>query len=62
MPNPLLWGQVSQERLEALAFFAHAMYRSYDLAMLALDTLDKRDAGDRVEKYRTYLDTAGLDA
>lgn len=62
MPNPLNWGQLSTERLEALAFFSHAIYRSYDVSMLAMEWLDKRDKGNRVELYRLYLDHAGLDA
>jgi FkbM family methyltransferase len=62
MPNPLNWNTLSKERLEALAFLSHAIYRSYDVAMLAMETLDKRDKGSRVESYRLYLDHAGLDA
>jgi FkbM family methyltransferase len=62
MPNPLNWQSLSSERLEALAFLSHAIYRSYDVAMLAMETLDKRDNGERVEDYRLYLDQAGLDA
>jgi FkbM family methyltransferase len=62
MPNPLNWNLLSTERLEALAFLSHAIYRSYDVAMLAMETLDKRDKGSRVESYRLYLEHAGLDA
>ena len=62
MPNPLKWDRLSTERLKALAFFAHAMYRSFDVAMLALDVLDRRDGGQRVEAYQLYLDKAALDA
>jgi FkbM family methyltransferase len=62
MPNPLKWDRLSTERLKALAFFAHAMYRSFDVTMLALDVLDRRDGGQRVEAYQLYLDKAALDA
>ena len=62
MPNPLTWDRLPVDRLKALAFFAHAMYRSFDVAMLALDVLDRRDGGVRVEAYRIYLDEAALDA
>ena len=62
IPNPLNWQLLSIEQLEALAFLSHAVYRSHDLAMLAMETLDKRDKGLRVESYRLYLENAGLDA
>jgi FkbM family methyltransferase len=62
IPNPLNWSELSKERLESLAFFSHAVYRSFDLTMMALDSLDKRDKGSRVDTYRIYLDQAGLDA
>jgi FkbM family methyltransferase len=62
MPNPLKWDRLSTERLKTLAFFAHAMYRSFDVTMLALDVLDRRDGGQRVEAYQLYLDKAALDA
>jgi FkbM family methyltransferase len=62
MPDPLKWDQLSDSRLFSLAFFAHVIYRSHDLAMLAMQKLDKRDSGQRVERYRLYLEAAGLDA
>jgi FkbM family methyltransferase len=62
IPNPLNWQLLSSERLEALAFLSHAIYRSYDLSMLAMEKLDERDNGTRVDSYRMYLDRAGLDA
>lgn len=62
IPNPLSWAGLEAERLESLAFISHAMYRSHDLAMKALDVLDSRDNGSRVADYRDYLDIAGLAA
>lgn len=62
MPNPLTWVNMEDERLKCLAFFSHAMYRSYDLSMKALDVLDSRDNGSRVSDYKLYLDAAGLAA
>lgn len=60
MPNPAAWTHMSSERLKSVAFFAHAMYRSYDVATKALDVLDSRDNGSRVADYKAYLDVAGL--
>lgn len=62
MPDPLTWMALEEPRLLALAFFAHALYRSTDLAMLALDCLDRRDRGSRVSGLWTYLEMAGTDA
>lgn len=62
MPDPLTWMELEESRLLALAFFAHALYRSTDVAMLALDCLDRRDRGSRVPALRLYLEAAGTDA
>lgn len=62
MPDPLRWSELAEERLLALAFLAHALYRSSDVAMLALEQLDRRDRGQRVENFRRYLEVAGADA
>lgn len=61
IPDPLTWIQLEEPRLLALAFFAHALYRSTDLAMLALQNLDRRDRGSREAALRTYLQAAGTD-
>lgn len=61
MPDPLTWMQLEEPRLLALAFFAHALYRSTDLAMLALNTLDRRDRGSREATLRCYLEAASTD-
>lgn len=62
MPHPLQWGSFDDERLKCIAYIAHIMYRSFDVALRALSILDERDGGQRVEQYRIYLDTAGLSA
>lgn len=62
MPDPLKWAELDDDRLLSLAFFAHAVYRSYDVAMLAIRKLDERDDNGRVGRYSQYLEAAGLDA
>jgi FkbM family methyltransferase len=62
MPDPLKWTELDDDRLLSLAFFAHAVYRSYDVAMLAMRKLDERDDNGRVGRYSQYLEAAGLDA
>jgi hypothetical protein len=60
MPDPLGWANLAAERLAALAFLAHACYRSSDLSQRALQVLDQRDGGTRLERYRRYLDACGF--
>ena len=60
IPNPLVWKQLSEERLKCLAFFAHAMYKSYDVAVRALAVLDERNGSNQVQSYREYLEIAGF--
>lgn len=62
IPNPLRWPELETEQLQSLAFLAHALHRSTDLTMHALDTLDRLEGSDRLVAYRRYLDRAGIDA
>ncbi len=60
MPDPVGWIDLAPERLAALAFLAHGFYRSSDLSQRALQVLDQRDGGTRLERYRSYLDHTGF--
>jgi predicted O-linked N-acetylglucosamine transferase (SPINDLY family) len=63
MPHPDRWSGFTPERLLSLAFLAHAIYGSHDVAALALQTLDEKGAqAPRLPQYRRYLQEAGLDA
>jgi hypothetical protein len=62
IPDFLRWNDLDDRRLTHLAFLAHALYRSHDIAMRAMDHLDKRDSGNRVLRYQKYLQEAGFDA
>lgn len=62
IPDPLRWSKLANEHLQSLAFLSHSILESFDVCMKVLDILDKRDQGTRVEAYRVYLETAGLDA
>lgn len=62
IPAPRNFAAMSTERLLALAFLAHSLYHSFDLAVLALHQLDMRDGGKRVALYNSYLEQAKLDA
>jgi predicted O-linked N-acetylglucosamine transferase (SPINDLY family) len=60
MPDPRGWINLDPGRLAALAFLAHACYRSTDLSQRALQVLDQQDGGSRLMTYRRYLDDTGF--
>jgi hypothetical protein len=63
LPQVDRWPGFSAERLLALAFLAHALYGSFDVAALALEVHDaKPGVLPRLPAYRRYLEEAGLDA
>lgn len=62
IPHPKNWAQLERERLLALAFFSHALYKSHDLAMAALDALDQREGTQMVQAYGNYLKEASFNA
>jgi len=59
IPDLRHWDRLSATQLQELAFLAHAMYQSHDLAQRALWALDQRDNGQRAEAYVAYLKEAG---
>ena len=46
---------MAYDALQRIALIAHDLYKSYDLAALALQELDKRDGGDRYPQYLKAL-------
>lgn len=62
IPDLRHWDRLSEAQLKELAFLAHAMYQSHDLAQRALWALDQRDDGQRAEAYVAYLKEGGYHA
>jgi FkbM family methyltransferase len=51
------FSQLESNELWKIALLAHDLYESFDLANLALATLDDRDTGDRSLRYVSRIDT-----
>lgn len=60
IPDLRMWDKINDQRLLELSFWAHAIYKSFDLTERALWTLDQRDHGSRTVAYKEYLREAGL--
>lgn len=55
IPKITTWSELSNERLEGLAFFMHIIYKSYDISARAFSILDSRDNGSRFIKYKEIV-------
>jgi hypothetical protein len=63
LPHVDRWPGFSADRLLALAFLAHTVYGSFDVAALALEIHDaKPGVRPRLPAYLRYLEEAGMDA
>lgn len=62
MPHFARLASLGPQRLKALAFLAHALYGSHDVAALALAAHDADASTLLVPRYREYLQAGGVDA
>ncbi len=49
------FAELDSGSLLRIAFIAHELYRSFDLTILALDHIDRRDGSQRGDRYRRFF-------
>ena len=55
IPKIISWPELSNERLEGLAFFMHIIYKSFDISARAFSILDSRDGRNRLARYKEIV-------